>query len=50
MKKLILIALALTITACSSTANREIANDKCSNHSFTNERTYFDTVEECSDI
>ncbi|WP_290730615.1 hypothetical protein [Halobacteriovorax sp. JY17] len=50
MKKLLLIAFALTITACSSTTNREIANDKCSDNLYTSEHTYFDSIEKCRDI
>lgn len=50
MKKLLLIALALTITACSSTTNREIANDKCSDVQYSSEHAYFDSIERCRDI
>lgn len=50
MKNLLLLAFALTIAACSSTGNREIANDKCSDDFYVSEHTYFETIEKCRDI
>ncbi|WP_157765719.1 hypothetical protein [Halobacteriovorax marinus] len=50
MKKLLLLAFALTIAACSSATKREIANDKCSDNFYTSEHTYFETIERCRDI
>ncbi len=49
MKKLLLLALALTITACSSTApkSRTIANDPCSENFYTDSEVYFDMLEKC---